>query len=78
MKNMGVLNLKKLGGQIRKIRIEQGLFQKTVSRKAGIGNSFYSQLECGNRIVSLQTLGRIAKALKVSLSDFFPKEKRRS
>lgn len=54
---------------LRKLRLESGLPQDTLSAGAGISQTFFSQVETGKRNVSVDTLERIADALSVDLID---------
>lgn len=59
----------KLGKKIRDLRKDQGLSQEQLSFAAKIDRSYISEIENGLRNPSLQTLEKLAKALKVKLSD---------
>ena len=56
---------KKLGISIRSQRRTRGLTQEDLSDLAGIHYTFLGHIERGNKLPSLQTLIRIAKALRV-------------
>jgi transcriptional regulator with XRE-family HTH domain len=59
----------KLGKKMRELRKNQGLSQEQLSFTAKIDRSYISEIENGLRNPSLQTLEKLAKALKVKLSD---------
>ncbi|MEW6776356.1 MAG: helix-turn-helix transcriptional regulator [Bdellovibrionota bacterium] len=65
---------KDLGGRIRAFRHSAGLTQAELGDLAQIGNEFLSRLEHGRGSPSLDTLGRLAAALGVPLSELFASE----
>src|SRR3989338_2301878 len=54
----------KLAHQIKKIRIQNNLTQKTVAVKAQMSQSVIARIESGTHSFSLGTLNRIAKVFK--------------
>lgn len=60
-----------LGGEsrIRVWRDHRGLTSAALAEKAGIAQAFLSQIETGKRDGTIDTLRRIAAALRVSLDD---------
>ncbi len=56
-----------VGERIKKRRLELGWTQDQLVQKAGISNSFLSDLENGKRSVGANTLLDIARALSLSL-----------
>jgi transcriptional regulator with XRE-family HTH domain len=63
---------KALGKQIAKIRNEVGLSQEDAAERAGnMDRAYYAGCEAGLRNPSFKQLLRIARALKVPLSDLF-------
>lgn len=56
---------------IKRIREKKGMSQKELITTVGLGAPMYSRIETGKTEPSLTTLEKIAKALNVSLSDFF-------
>lgn len=62
--------LQKLGKKVRQYRKEAGLSQEQLGNQSGLGRSYISSLERGvERNPSLRTIERIAKVLKVKVSD---------
>jgi len=61
----------KIGGKIKRLRLERQLSQFDLAEKAGIGISYISKIEQGNRFPSLKTTIKIAKALNVELCEVF-------
>jgi transcriptional regulator with XRE-family HTH domain len=54
---------------IRRIRQEQGRSLRRLARKAGLHWTTIWKIEKAGRLPSLVTLNKLAKALKVSLTD---------
>ena len=61
----------KVGARLRATRQRQRMTLKEVATRAGISESFLSQVERGLAGVSLPTLQRIAAALRVMVADLF-------
>ncbi len=57
--------VKKLGQGIREQRIARKLTQEDLGELAGIHYTFLGHIDRGNKVPSLETLLRIAKALRV-------------
>jgi transcriptional regulator with XRE-family HTH domain len=62
---------KALGRQIAKIRNDAGLTQEDVAETADMDRAYFAGCEAGLRNPSFRQLLRIARALKVPLSDLF-------
>jgi transcriptional regulator with XRE-family HTH domain len=58
---------KDIGKKIRHIRLKQNLTQEELGEKANLHYSYIGQMERGDKVPSLKTLNKIAKALNVSL-----------
>ena len=63
---------KRLGQRIQKYRKQSGLTQDQLAEKVRLSAKFIQFIETGNRIPSLKTVYRIAKALGVKVQDLFP------
>ncbi len=57
--------------KIRKFRHEANMTQEDLAEKVGASRVYIGYVEQGRNTPSLEILGKIAKALKVSLSDIF-------
>lgn len=55
-----------IGENLYRFRNEQRLTREEIAEKAGISVTFYANLEAGNRMMSIETLHRIAAILNVS------------
>lgn len=56
---------KKLGEQLRRIRIQKGMSQGDVAKKLGVHRSYISGIERGIRNPTVKNLERLADALSV-------------
>lgn len=71
MKKKSISLQKEFGAQVRRLRTEQGLSQEELAFSAGLDRTYVSGIERGTRNVSLNNIGKIAKALKISLKVLF-------
>lgn len=62
---------RKFGAKLRQERHRLGISQEELGFRTGLDRTYISGIERGERNPTLQNIGRIAKALKVSLSAFF-------
>ncbi|MBP9781080.1 helix-turn-helix transcriptional regulator [Candidatus Woesebacteria bacterium] len=62
---------KKFGTRVRELRGKLGLSQEQLGFNASIHRTYIGAVERGEQNVSLDNIGRIAKKLKVSLSELF-------
>lgn len=62
---------KSLGKKIKKLRKEKGLSQEKLSWEVGLNRGYIGFIERGERNPSIETLTKIAKALKVTLDELF-------
>lgn len=62
---------KKLGARIQGLRKAQRLTQEKLSEKIGLDTPNLSNIECGRRFMTSETLEKIAKALNVHEYDLF-------
>ena len=58
----------KFGGVVKQIRKEHGISQEQLALLADIDRTYISDIEKGERNISLLTLKKIADALQVSMS----------
>lgn len=56
-----------VGEQIRRVRMERGIGQAECARAAGLDTSSMFRIEAGKQNLTLQTLGRLAVGLGVSM-----------
>jgi transcriptional regulator with XRE-family HTH domain len=60
---------KTIGRKLKLVRIEKGLSQGDIEKRTGLLRSYLSRVENGHTVPSLETLGKIAAALEVSISE---------
>ena len=60
---------KKLGENIRRIRLEKDMTQGDLCRKLEVDRAYMSNIESGKKNPTLSTIERIAKALNVSIEE---------
>jgi len=77
VKNMQIVEyFRIIGDNIRRLRVESGMSQKELAKKAEVGNSAIQATEAGKEI-TLTNLIKIAKALGVEPPDLFISDKDR-
>ena len=64
---------KKLGIRIKELRKQLGMTQEDLAFQVGVDRSYMGFVERGEKNPTLSKLTKIAKSLKVSMSDFFQK-----
>ena len=65
--------------KIRAIRLRRGMTQRQVGFAAGLDPSYVSTLECSDAVTPrVDTLMRLAKALRCGIDDLVPERLRRS
>lgn len=55
-----------IGKNLHRVRIAQKMTQEQLAEKAGLSTTFYANLECGNKMMSVVTLRKLADVLGVS------------
>lgn len=63
---------KQLGKRIKELRLKAGFSQEELAAKAGLHRTYMSDIERGERNVSVENIEKIAKALSVKSSDLLP------
>ena len=61
----------KFGLKIKELRKEKSYSQDKLAKLASIEKSYISNIENGNRNVSLQILNKLAKAFEIKIHQFF-------
>ena len=64
-----VTALRRLGKQIQTLREERRLTQDALARRVGLSRAYLARLEIGRHNAPILTLAKIAKALKVPITD---------
>ena len=60
---------KKLGDNIRRIRLEKGMTQGDLCQKLDVDRAYMSNIESGKKNPTLSTIERIANSLDISIED---------
>lgn len=64
-----------VGKRIVDLRLKKGLSTNKLANLAGISQSYLRDIELGKKQPTVEYLGYICDALKISLKDFFDEEK---
>ncbi|MBI2634733.1 helix-turn-helix transcriptional regulator [Candidatus Peregrinibacteria bacterium] len=59
----------KFGQRVREIRKQKGFSQEELATKSGLHRTYISDIERGDRNVSLKNVEKIAKALRVPIGN---------
>lgn len=59
------------GKRVRELRNSIGISQEELADLAGLDRTYITSVECGKRNISIVNIEKLAKALKVSLAEFF-------
>ena len=62
---------KNLGLSIRKIRMNKGFTQESLSLESGVSRSHIAMIEAGKRDITVSSLFKISRALGINLSEIF-------
>ena len=66
------MNIKEqIGIRLRELRTEKGLSQEKFAFECELDRTYIASIEQGKRNVSIVNIEKIAKALNMSVSDFF-------
>ena len=63
--------LLKFGKKVREERARLGLSQEELATRAGVHRTYISMIERAEKNITLENIEKIAKALKISIADFF-------
>lgn len=67
-------SLNKIGSRLRTIRKQRGLTQEKLGELAGVHYSYIGQVERGDKVPSLKTLHKLARALDTDLNYFLEEQ----
>ena len=59
------------GNRIRRQRAQLGISQVQLGERSGLHRTYISDVERGRRNVSLESINKLAEALKIPLADLF-------
>ena len=60
-----------VGKRVRELRNSIGISQEELADWADLDRTYITSVECGKRNISIVNIEKLAKALKVSLAEFF-------
>ena len=60
-----------VGKRVRELRNSIGISQEELADLADLDRPYITSVECGKRNISIVNIEKLAKALKVSLAEFF-------
>ena len=64
--------IRNFGERVRELRLERGMSQEQLADKAGLHRTAISFIEIAKRSSTLETVERLAKALRVQPADLMP------
>lgn len=62
---------KKFGKKLKQLRTEKGISQESLALSADLDRTYIPSIEKGERNVSITVVEKLAKALNVSITEFF-------
>lgn len=62
---------RKFGLVLKELRLGKGLSQESFANQSDIDRTYISDIEKGERNISLKIIERLAKTLQISLSELF-------
>ncbi len=60
-----------VGKRVRELRNSIGISQEELADLAGLDRTYITSVECGKRNISIVNIEKLAKALNVTLAEFF-------
>ena len=60
-----------VGKRVRELRNNIGISQEELADLAGLDRTYITSVECGKRNISIVNIEKLAKALNVTLAEFF-------
>jgi transcriptional regulator with XRE-family HTH domain len=67
MDEQTIIDYKAIGAKFKQKRLQLGLTQEKIAEKLDIEESYYSRIENGNRVLSVETLVKLAAFYDVSV-----------
>jgi len=61
----------KFGQKVREERTKLGLSQEKLAARAGVHRTYIGMIERAEKNITLENIGKIARALKISIADLF-------
>lgn len=60
-----------VGRRVKELRNKLGISQEELADLVGLDRTYITSVECGRRNISIVNIEKLAKALNVTLSEFF-------
>lgn len=60
-----------VGKRVRELRNNLGISQEELADLAGLDRTYITSVECGKRNISIVNIEKLAKALNITIKDFF-------
>ncbi len=60
-----------VGRRVKELRNKLGISQEELANLVGLDRTYITSVECGRRNISIVNIEKLAKALNVTLSEFF-------
>ena len=60
-----------VGKRVKELRNKLKISQEELADLAGLDRTYITSVECGKRNISIVNIEKLARALKVSLAEFF-------
>lgn len=60
-----------MGKRLSEVRVKRGLTQEKLAHEAGLNRAYVGYIERGERNPSIATIAKLAKALKIEVSELF-------
>lgn len=60
-----------VGKRVKELRNKLGVSQEELADIAGLDRTYITSVECGKRNISIVNIEKLAKALNVTLAEFF-------
>jgi transcriptional regulator with XRE-family HTH domain len=64
---------RKFGLVLKELRLEKGLSQESLANQSDIDRTYISDIEKGERNISLKIIEKLSDTLQISLSELFKK-----
>lgn len=60
-----------VGKRVKELRNNLGISQEELADLAGLDRTYITSVECGKRNISIVNIEKLAKALNITIKDFF-------
>lgn len=63
--------VREFGAVVRRLRLEQGFSQERFAERSGLHRTYIGSIERGEKVVTIVTANKLARALGITLADMF-------